>query len=760
MNFKKIAASALAVAMSGTVLASCSQPNTDALLPFNEEEVTRYTSAVENSALTLYVDSNANDGGDGSESAPFKTVPEAQAKIRELKAGDGLPVGGVTVLVKDGEYKLDTGLTFTEEDSGTAESPITYVSESEFGAVLTGGLILSAEDFEPLNSEERSKLLDDTAKDKVVKVDLKEYGLTETDWGLLYSRGSAWGGSYDNGVGPVESEIFINGERQTLARYPNDGFIETYKVIDTGISHEYYTSIEFNSRGTAIVAYENYSLKNPQGGIFTVRDDICQRMSLWSTLENIWTFGYYKWQWSYSTPPVKSIDIENATIELAQAVSYGVSEGAPFYFYNIFDELDTEGEYYIDRENGILYIYKPENFESAEIMMSCTLDNIVDIQNVSYLTLKGFGICATRSNGISLIGDNCVIDNCKIYNVRGGAINVNGTENIIQNCEITRTGKYGINVTGGDNATLTKGNNLVYNNYIHDWADMDRTYQSAISLSGCGNTASHNEMCNSPHQAVTWSGSYQIFEYNEIYNVCTETGDCGAMYAGRNFTSYGCVQRYNYIHDVGTGDVMAHGIYWDDGLSGQTAYGNIIVNSASSAFLFGGGRDNVVENNIIINAGSSPIHYDQRSRDGMLDSESWFFEHVGELANGLVANRNDIWNEAFPIYSQIIPWYEGYEGDLDDPLLSGNPANNSIKNNISYISIGAGVRIDEDIFVHDIEDSVYMFSEVENNPIVKNNLSDFPGYHNDDYTMREDSTAKELCPDFETIPFDEIGRVD
>ena len=173
MQMKKILAASLSAIMAGTVLTSCSQPNTENLISFNEVKESKYTSTVDGSALTIYVDANAKDSGDGSESAPFKSIPEAQTKIREIKATEGLPAGGITVFVKDGEYRLDSGLVFTEEDSGTEESPITYVSESEFGAVLTGGLILSASDFEPLSAEEKARLIDDTAKEKVVKVDLK-----------------------------------------------------------------------------------------------------------------------------------------------------------------------------------------------------------------------------------------------------------------------------------------------------------------------------------------------------------------------------------------------------------------------------------------------------------------------------------------------------------------------------------------------------------------------------------------------------------
>ena len=138
MKIKRIVASALAAIMAGMTLASCSQQGTMEI-PFVDEGLkNKYTSVVEGSALTLYVDGSVSESGDGSKMSPFKTIAEAQAAIRSLKAGEGLPIGGVTVLVKDGEYYLSETLNFTAEDSGTAESPVTYAAESEFGAVLTG----------------------------------------------------------------------------------------------------------------------------------------------------------------------------------------------------------------------------------------------------------------------------------------------------------------------------------------------------------------------------------------------------------------------------------------------------------------------------------------------------------------------------------------------------------------------------------------------------------------------------------------------
>ncbi len=64
--------------------------------------------------------------GDGSAANPFPTLRHAREAIRGLKASAGLPNGGITVLVRGGEYGLSESLAYTAEDSGTAEAPIVY----------------------------------------------------------------------------------------------------------------------------------------------------------------------------------------------------------------------------------------------------------------------------------------------------------------------------------------------------------------------------------------------------------------------------------------------------------------------------------------------------------------------------------------------------------------------------------------------------------------------------------------------------------
>lgn len=74
--------------------------------------------------MTIYVNAQSKESGDGSKAHPFKTISEA---ARIAKAGD-------TVLVAKGVYREYVDPI----NSGKEDAPITYISEEKLGAVITG----------------------------------------------------------------------------------------------------------------------------------------------------------------------------------------------------------------------------------------------------------------------------------------------------------------------------------------------------------------------------------------------------------------------------------------------------------------------------------------------------------------------------------------------------------------------------------------------------------------------------------------------
>ena len=174
--------------------------------------------------------------------------------------------------------------------------------------------------------------------------------------------------------------------------------------------------------------------------------------------------------WADASTPLLKIEPKNRLIYPKYVAYYGCRKGADYYFYNVLEELDAPGEYYLDRETGVLYFYAYEDGDTIEISLSDK--PVIKIDGAENITIQEFTAKCCKSHGITVKGNNCLIKGCTVMNVAEYGITVSGYGNTVDGCEVTRTGKGGISVVGGDRETLTPGNNLVINNYIHHFSEV------------------------------------------------------------------------------------------------------------------------------------------------------------------------------------------------------------------------------------------------------------------------------------------------
>ena len=735
--------SAIGIIVSGVVadssLVDMLQGDFKAATPVITEKVEEGVTLVKGD---FYVSTHGDDDNPGTEDKPFLTIEKAVETVRTI---DKTEKNGITICVEAGEYRVSS-LKFTKEDSGTEKCPITYCAYGDGEVVLNGGITLSSSDFKQVSAyPEISSRLSDSAKENVVVVDLKEepYSLTKDDWGKIYAIGSYnTAKNYDGDwTGPIYCELFVNDKRQTIARYPDNDFLMTEEVVSTGLGRE--------SDG-ALTEVENWDkIRNPQPDVYRVNKDLAARIGSWENLDEVWMFGYWKYDWADASSPIGEFNPDTRELTPKFVSLYGTKKDAPYYFYNVLEELTTEGEWYLERENGLLCMWKPENFKEVEIDLSLSLQPVINSE-ADYITFDGFTVKGTRSDGMHLIGNNNSVKNCIIKNVSGNGIIMTGNNNLAYNNEITHTGKGGIIITGGNTETLESGNSKAHNNYIHDWSEIYLTYQPAVALHGVGNICSNNEMVNSPHEAITYTGNNHIIEYNEIHNVCLLSDDAGAIYSGRSWIWYGNIIRYNCIYNIGSENHHPDGIYLDDALSGQIVYGNLLVNIPKNAIHIGGGRDNFVSNNIIINAGSSPIYFDDRAREGALNN-GWFTH--ANLQNGAMWKNLDDSPWQSELWQSTFTEYKNCTTDVsraDTKEFFANPSS-TITNNLIF---------ERKAYIGNIVDNAYKFSTIENNAIyyLWDMYTIFADAENGNYQVENLDEVKNIAPDFENIPLEKIGR--
>ncbi|HEY0867564.1 MAG TPA: right-handed parallel beta-helix repeat-containing protein [Fimbriimonas sp.] len=354
--------------------------------------------------------------------------------------------------------------------------------------------------------------------------------------------------------------------------------------------------------------------------------------SQWDRSQEIWTFGYWQFDWAESYEPVKSIEGRTVTL-VGKPGTYEAKAGRRFRFLNALEALDTPGEYVVDRKLGKAFLWPKKPIGAEGVLASELSGPVFRIEGANRVKLDGLGLEGGRDGGISVKGGSAVqVVRCSIRNFGTYGVSLeNAPRSLVKDCELSGLGEFGISLAGGDRKTLTRAGMAAEGNHIWSYSRWCRTYQPAVLISGVGNRISGNWIHDAPHQAILLSGNDHLIEYNRIERMCTETGDAGAIYMGRNPTMRGNVIRYNLLREMGpkvstegnyTG-VM--GVYLDDCWCGTTVYGNVFEMSGTG-IMIGGGRDNVVENNVFL--GCQPaIHFDARgigwAKDFFKQSTEW-----------------------------------------------------------------------------------------------------------------------------------------
>ena len=423
--------------------------------------------------------------------------------------------------------------------------------------------------------------------------------------------------------------IISNHNPMTLSRYPDSGYLNIDSVINDN-------SFICNDLDTDI-------LKNHK---------------------NIFMSGYWKYDWSSEVVKLKNIDADNQNIITTDTLQYGLQSNKKFYFFNVPD-LDNKDEYYIDYEKNILYLIPSDDISNMSIEIALQREPLVTITNSNNIIFDNIIFEDGRDSAIRIINSNNIsITNCIIRNFFNTAISIDsGINNLISNNQIYNLGCDGICVYGGDRNTLSSCYHRITHNSIYNYSILKRTYTPAISANGVGVTISYNTIHDAPDSGIIFSGNDHKIEFNEIYDICTEANDVGAIYCGRDWTARGNVIKNNNIHDIGyTPDrYLVSGIYLDDCFSSANIDNNILTR-INLAIHVGGGRDNLITNNKITDCTKS-ILFDNRG-------ETW--ANLNEIAENSIGIPYDspIWLKKYPEIKTLI-----------NNLHPGIPFNNKIIDN-------------------------------------------------------------------------------
>ncbi|NUQ02222.1 MAG: right-handed parallel beta-helix repeat-containing protein, partial [Armatimonadetes bacterium] len=409
------------------------------------------------------------------------------------------------------------------------------------------------------------------------------------------------------------NQLFINGQRRTRARTPNEGY------------HQVAGYVGDKNHPQAKTAFR-----------FAAGD-----LEPWPDLDQAMVTVYHSWETSLL--PVKQADPEQRVVEFAgpAAWHFGYFGELPRYVVEgVRAALDAPGEWLLDRRGGELrYLPLPgEDPATAEVIAPVT----TELLQLTGDTQVGLPVEHLAFEGISWQHADWSLEptghsDSQAVSTLGAAITVSGAVDCaFRNNELAHLGRYGIWFRTGSQRNEFRGNHLydlgaggvrvgetslpptaaaavgqtvVDNNYLHDYGQV---YAGGVGIylgQTSDNQISHNEIHDGNYSGISvgwnWGSGPTAahrnrIEFNHIHHVLRGVlSDGGGIYTLGS--SPGTVIRGNYIHDIFSYSqpLIAWGIYLDAESNQITVTDNLVHHTTSGGLMMHNGAwANTVTNNI------------------------------------------------------------------------------------------------------------------------------------------------------------------
>jgi parallel beta-helix repeat protein len=308
-----------------------------------------------------------------------------------------------------------------------------------------------------------------------------------------------------------------------------------------------------------------------------------------------------------------------------------VCSGDRYFVENILEELDSPGEWYLDRANRKLYLWPKTPLTSTSQVIAPRLTRFVEfrgtpeqpvqflrfsaltLQETDYTPDDGFVAYGSNQDGVLTLAytQNITIENCRLRNIGKAGLHTSfGRDSRFLGNEISHGAEGGIYVNNSPGGTVVSDNHIHHLGWVYKHvagiSTRDQVHGALIA---------HNHV----HDTTRWgisvghtSSTKNIVEYNHLHDLNTETYDTGGLEVTQQSRDHdtGSIFRYNLIHDTGGYSSMmgrdmwnSWGIYLDSFAGGFTVYGNVVYGAYDGGLMIQGGKNNKVYNNIFVENG-------------------------------------------------------------------------------------------------------------------------------------------------------------
>jgi hypothetical protein len=531
------------------------------LASVNLAEDTVATPAAAIAKADLFVAPDGNDSNPGSVAAPLATLAKARNVVRR-KVADGLK-GDVLVLIRGGTYQQTDTLLFGSDDSGTEKYSITYAAYPGEKVVLSGGRKITGW--------------------KKGAGEIWTAEVPEVRAGNWYFR-----------------QLFVNSTRAIRARTPNTDDqtkIPWWHIRTSSAKVDAMPPEDALITASVTGPIKVYNHPNDIELVY-IANNAGSRKLLGAINEKDQTFtlpGPHHWnpvqfgsEWQLSVP----------------------SEGKACYLENALEFLDQPGEWYLDRQSGVLSYWPRagEDLTRAEVVAPVAHNTILAVlgtaeRPITNLHFKGIHLEYVEWPVPSwgYLGMFCC--NVPVPNGNGTSPGHRFTDAVVEyrharRCNFTdggiaHAGAMGLCLRQGTAFNVIEGNeicdlggggiglgypNVAYcylnaapppetneykgyriaNNHIHHCGVVDYGAVGITLFSSQDSVVAHNLIHDIAYIGIAFAGSQDprmpfarnnTVEYNHIFNAMKVTVDGAALYVTFAQHGVGGFVRGNLVHD-------------------------------------------------------------------------------------------------------------------------------------------------------------------------------------------------------------------
>jgi hypothetical protein len=550
------------------------------------------------SAVFLHVSPSGSDTNDGSATAPFLTLERSRTAIRALTAGQR--AGGVTVYLRGGIHRRTTSFVLSAQDSGTEAAPVVYAAYPGETPVLTGTRVINAAQWSPLASSEHARVAPGVDVARVWELDVSGNARAAAfpnifnEWTIFNALRSSQNGGL--------LEVFQNGERRLLSRYPNHH--PSNDTLTTSLRMDGVAAGSANDGSGFLNGAGTYTRSDGAtasvGCAFHYPAEEDARIARWNTALSrggVWLAGYWRVPWQINGLRVNLIDPGKRVIAFTSTPNLGIGDKynrplgtkrEPWWALNLLEEMDVPGEWAVDFSRQRLYFLMDRAGPPAdgEIELSDVGTVLFQLNGASDVVLRG--LTFRRHLGINvqiLDGTRNLVLACRFEQAGNVAVEIrNGTQHGVLSSDFDKLAAGGIMLRGGATSpSLAFTDHFAVNNRFRSFGEVVRVYQAAIdagyggplgtwSQVAVGMRVAQNDIRTTPHAAILWNGHRHVIEYNEVSDFTRISNDFGAIYRyGPNADSE-TVIRFNHLFSSPQGE----GIYNDFDHVRTPIYGNTL----------------------------------------------------------------------------------------------------------------------------------------------------------------------------------------